>query len=62
MTYEQAEKELRALLYDERFQDQYRHFIEKLRKQTYVDRKGVFADATRIGAKPIDGSEAPRLQ
>jgi peptidyl-prolyl cis-trans isomerase SurA len=62
VSYEQAEKELRAMLYDERFQEQYRHFIEKLRKQTYVDRKGVFADATRIGAKAPGAGEAPRLQ
>jgi hypothetical protein len=50
------------MLYDERFQEQYRRFIEKLRKQTYVDRKGVFADATRIGAKAPDAGEAPHLQ
>ena len=64
VTYEQAEKELRAVLYDERFQDQYRRFMEKLRKQTYVDRKGVFADATRINAKvpPASTAEAPSLQ
>jgi len=65
VTYEQVEKELRALLYDERFQEQYRRFMEKLRKQTYVDRKGVFADAARIDAKvPEAGAaaEPPRLQ
>ena len=64
VTYEQVHKELRALLYDERFQEQYRHFMDKLRKQTYVDRKGVFADATRINAKvpPASTAEAPSLQ
>ena len=64
VSYEQVHKELRALLYDERFQEQYRRFMDKLRKQTYVDRKGVFADAARIDAKVPPGSnaEAPRLQ
>ena len=65
VSYEQVEKELRAVLYDERFQDQYRRFMDKLRKQTYVDRKGVFADATRINAKAPEAgasADAPRLQ
>jgi len=49
VTYEQAEDLLRKQLFDEKMREQYVAFIEKLRNQTYVERKGYFADAARLG-------------
>ena len=48
LTYEQAKPQLSALLMEQAFQEEYVRFVERLRKQTYVERKGVFSDATRL--------------
>ena len=48
LTYEQAKPQLSELLMDQAFQEEYVKFIERLRKQTYVERKGAFADASRL--------------
>jgi peptidyl-prolyl cis-trans isomerase SurA len=48
LSYEQAKGNLRALLVEQAFQDEYVRFIERLRKQTYVEKKGAFAEMTRL--------------
>jgi peptidyl-prolyl cis-trans isomerase SurA len=50
VSYEQAKEQIRAALFEERFQAEYDRFLERLRKQTYVERKGAFADADSISA------------
>ncbi|MGI9431452.1 MAG: SurA N-terminal domain-containing protein [Myxococcota bacterium] len=50
-------------LYDElfavRMQEEYVEFMEKLRKQTYIERKGFFAEAARLGSENNAAATAP---
>jgi peptidyl-prolyl cis-trans isomerase SurA len=46
LTYEQAKPQLRSLLADQAFQEEYARFIDRLRKQTYVERKGLFSQVS----------------
>ncbi len=45
VSYEQARERLRQELFDERMEAEYRRFIDRIRSQTYVERKGVYAQA-----------------
>jgi hypothetical protein len=60
VSLEQARAELESALYDQKFEQEYERFIEKLRKQTYVDRKGAFANAGRLDA--ASDAETTRLR
>ena len=40
-------------LYQQRLAEEYSKFIDEMREQTYIERKGIFADAARLG----DGRE-----
>lgn len=48
-------EDVKNQLYDELFavqmQEEYTEFMERLRKQTYIERKGFFAEAARLGAE-----------
>jgi len=59
VSFEQAQERIRQGLFEQKFEKEFEAFIEKLRKQTYVERKGAFADAARIDAS---AGAAPRLQ
>jgi len=59
VSYEQARERIHKALFDQKFEKEFDAFLEKLRKQTYVERKGVFADTTRLDAAAGAG---PRLQ
>lgn len=48
LTYDQAKPQLSELLMEQAFQDEYVKFIERLRKQTYVERKGTFGEVSRL--------------
>jgi len=48
--YERAREPLRRQLFNQRMAKEYDEFMETLRKQTYIERKGVFADAARLSA------------
>ena len=48
ITYESARKHLGEYLYQQRLAEEYSNFMEELRGQTYIERKGVFADAVRL--------------
>jgi hypothetical protein len=48
LSFEEAKPQLRELMMDQAFQEEYVRFVEKLRKQTYVERKGAFSDASRL--------------
>ncbi len=48
LTYEQAKPQLQELMMEQAFQEEYVRFVEKLHKQTYVERKGSFAEASRL--------------
>ena len=58
VSFEQAEDRIRQALFEQKFEKEFDAFLEKLRKQTYVERKGAFADAARTD---VSGA-APRLQ
>ncbi len=45
LTYEQAKPRLYRELFEQRLGEEYADFLEKLREQTYIERKGMYADA-----------------
>jgi peptidyl-prolyl cis-trans isomerase SurA len=49
VTYENAQARLADYLYQQRLGEEYSKFIEELRQRTYIERKGIFADAARLG-------------
>lgn len=59
VSYEQAQERIRQGLFEQKFEKEFEAFLEKLRKQTYVERKGAFADTARLDAA---AGAAPRLQ
>ncbi|RIL04978.1 MAG: hypothetical protein DCC71_12055 [Proteobacteria bacterium] len=52
LSYEQAKGPLREMLGEQAFQEEYVRFIERLRKQTYVERRGEFAGALDVASPP----------
>jgi peptidyl-prolyl cis-trans isomerase SurA len=48
LSFEQAKPQLQELMMEQAFQEEYVRFVERLKKQTYVERKGAFADASRL--------------
>jgi peptidyl-prolyl cis-trans isomerase SurA len=59
VSFEQAQERIRQGLFEQKFEKEFEAFLEKLRKQTYVERKGAFADASRVDAA---AGATPRLQ
>ncbi len=57
LTWEQARDQLRAELFDKKTEEEYEKFMDKLRAQTYIERKGAFA-TTRLSATPNPGADA----
>lgn len=52
LTYEQAKGRVRAAIFNEKMGEQYRTFMEDLREKTYIERKGIYAEAARLRATP----------
>jgi peptidyl-prolyl cis-trans isomerase SurA len=48
--YEEVRGALHDRLFAERMQKEYLKFMDKLREQTYIERKGVFAEAAPVGS------------
>jgi peptidyl-prolyl cis-trans isomerase SurA len=48
-TYDEVHDELYDALFAEKMQEQYVQFMNKLRDRTYIERKGLFAEASRLG-------------
>jgi len=48
LSFEQAKPQLHELMMDQAFQEEYVRFVERLKKQTYVERKGAFANVSRL--------------
>lgn len=63
--YDEVRSDLRAALMEEKMGGEYEKFMKKLREQTYVDRRGDVAIATRssappaVGAAPAAGAKTP---
>jgi peptidyl-prolyl cis-trans isomerase SurA len=58
LSFDQAKQALWAELFDQRTAEEYAKWIEKIRQQTYIERKGVFAEARRPVPKK-EFSEGP---
>lgn len=60
VTYEEAKDKLQMEVYEQHVEAKFREWIEDLRQQTYIERKGVFADAAKLGSESgfADDSEA----
>jgi peptidyl-prolyl cis-trans isomerase SurA len=58
--FDDVKEQLYDELFNQRMQQEYIEFIEKLRKQTYIERKGFFADAARLGASEGQADAAGR--
>jgi peptidyl-prolyl cis-trans isomerase SurA len=57
LSFEEARDGLRGRIFSEKMELEYRKFVDKLREQTYVERKGVFADPSLAGR----GGSAPSV-
>jgi peptidyl-prolyl cis-trans isomerase SurA len=56
--YEEVREQIHQRLFAERMQAEYLKFMDKLREQTYIERKGIFAQAPPVGASGPFGSGA----
>ena len=59
LTFEQAEPMLYQELWNHALEEKYREWMEELREQTYIDRRGYFADAARFGESTFGVEPAP---
>jgi peptidyl-prolyl cis-trans isomerase SurA len=51
VTFEEAQPELYAEIYNQRLEAEYEKWIDEIRGRTYIDRKGMFAQAARLGSE-----------
>jgi peptidyl-prolyl cis-trans isomerase SurA len=51
LSYEQAEPQLHQELFNKALEEEYERWIEELRRHTYIERKGIFAEAARLGGE-----------
>ncbi|MCP3984289.1 MAG: hypothetical protein GY723_07860 [bacterium] len=56
ITWEKAKRPLESQLFEQRMAEEYRKFIDRIREQTYIERRGMFADAADLEFDPNDGS------
>lgn len=49
-TFEEVKGELHERMFAERMQKEYLKFMDKLREQTYIERKGIFAQTAPVGS------------
>lgn len=56
--YEDVEEELYAEIFNQRLEREYESWMEELRARTYIERKGVFSSAARLGGEePADPTQ-----
>jgi peptidyl-prolyl cis-trans isomerase SurA len=58
VTYEQAKDGIRQALFEEKLAAEYRSWMEELRHKTYIERRGYFADAAKLGSAPKQENSA----
>ena len=56
-SFDQVGAALERELYNRKLEEEYEEWIEKLRSQTFIERKGLFADATRLRLKDADADD-----
>jgi len=64
MSYEDVKDKLQMEVYEQHLEKEFRSWMEDLRKQTFIERKGHFADAAMLGsesgfAEEGEDAEAP---
>jgi peptidyl-prolyl cis-trans isomerase SurA len=59
VTFEQASSALTQELWERALEAGYREWIDELRGNTYIDRRGYFAEAAHFGDKPFFGAPDP---
>jgi len=57
VSYEEARPQLYNEIWNERMTEEYSEFIEELRAQTYIERKGIFAEGAPSLTGPVYGDE-----
>lgn len=64
LTFEQAEPMLQQELFNLALEEKYREWMEELRENTYIDRRGYFADAARFGQSTfgVEPAQQPSVQ
>jgi len=50
ISYEKAKPALHAQLFEAKLAEEYREWMEDMRSNTYIERRGYFADASKLGA------------
>jgi peptidyl-prolyl cis-trans isomerase SurA len=55
VSYEAAKKALEEEVYEAKLADEYRVWMDQLRKSSYIERRGYFADAATLGAGSLGG-------
>jgi parvulin-like peptidyl-prolyl isomerase len=50
VTFETARPQIEQFLFREKMDAEYASWIDKLREQVYIERKGIYAETTRLGA------------
>jgi peptidyl-prolyl cis-trans isomerase SurA len=58
VSYDSVRGRLADYLYQQRLGEEYSDFIEELREQTYIERKGIFADAALLGDSDKTGADS----
>jgi peptidyl-prolyl cis-trans isomerase SurA len=61
ITFEGAKEQLMQEAYEAELSKAYREWMEQLREQTYIERRGYFADAARFGEPTFPGA-SPRAE
>jgi len=62
VAYEDAREALTQEVWEHSMENGYREWMEELRSQTYIDRRGYFAEAARFGdVMPIEPADEPGL-
>jgi parvulin-like peptidyl-prolyl isomerase len=51
VSYEEAKDRLHVEIYDQHVEKEFRIWMEEVRSQTFIERKGHFADAAMLGKK-----------
>ena len=55
VSYEAAKPALEQEVFEEKLADEYRTWMDQLRKNSYIERRGYFADAAQLGAGALGG-------
>ncbi len=62
VTFEQARDALARVLWERKLEQEYRVWIEEVRGRSYIERRGLFADAARFGDSTFPIAEEPRRE